>query len=121
MANNDERELLKVSCYLTRHPGLSHEEFYRYWTEEHTPMLDKPMPGAPKVHRYVQLYPIPETIPSLATAPFDGVAKIWFDTLEDAAAMFTSEHYNTVVAADEENFLDRSRTLFMYASEKQII
>lgn len=123
MAGNsdDEGLLLKVSCLLTRRADLSHDEFHRYWTETHTPMLAKPMPGAPTVHRYVQLSPIPENVPALHTAPYDGVAEIWFDSLADAAAMFTSDHYNTVVAQDEENFLDRSKTVFLYAHEKTII
>ena len=90
-------------------------------SENHTPMLAKPHPGAPKVYRYVQLHPIAETVPALNTAPYDGVAEIWFENLADAAAMFTSEHYNTVVAADEENFLDPSRTVFLYAKEKTIL
>lgn len=117
---NPEGTLLKVSCFLTRRPGMSHDEFHRYWTEVHTPMLAKPMPGAPKVYRYVQLYPIPETVPGLRTAPYDGVAEIWFGSLADAAAMFTSDHYNTVVAKDEEKFLDRSKTAFLYAHEKTV-
>lgn len=113
--------LLKVSCLLTRRGDLTHEEFFRYWTEKHTPMLAKPQPGAPKVYRYVQLHPITETVPGLQTAPYDGVAEVWFDDLAGAAAMFTSDHYNTVVAADEEHFLDRSKTVFLYAYEKTIV
>lgn len=122
MTDNTRTEdtLLKVSCFLTRRPDLSHDEFHRYWTEVHTPMLAKPMPGAPRVYRYVQLHPIPDHVPALQTAPYDGVAEIWFDSLEDAAAMFTSDHYNTVVAKDEENFLDRSKTTFLYSLEKAI-
>ena len=122
MANaNNQNTLLKVSCLLTRRADLSHEEFHRYWTEKHTPMLAKPVPGSPKVHRYVQLHPIPEDVPALRTAPYDGVAEIWFDSLADAAAMFTSNHYNMVVAKDEENFLDRSKTVFLYSHEQTII
>ena len=121
MTNDQGVELLKVSCLLTRRPDLTHEQFFRYWTEHHTPMLAKPQPGAPKVYRYVQLHPITETVPALATAPYDGVAEIWFESLDDAAAMFTSDHYNTVVAADAENFLDRSKTVFLYAKEKTIM
>ena len=113
--------LLKVSCFLTRRPDLSHDEFHRYWTEVHTPMLAKPVPGGPKVHRYVQLHTIPQDVPALLTAPYDGVAEIWFDSLEDAAVMFTSDHYNTVVAADEAKFLDRSKTAFLYTHEKQVM
>lgn len=114
-------QLLKVSCLLTRRADLTHAEFHRYWTEKHTPMLAKPQSGGPKVYRYVQLHPIAETVPGLQTAPYDGVAEIWFANLDDAAAMFTSDHYNTVVAADEEHFLDRSKTVFLYAYEKPII
>ena len=123
MTEHDQEpgRLLKVSCLLTRRPDLTHEQFHEYWTNKHTPMLAKPQPGAPKVYRYVQLRPIEETVPELATAPYDGVAEIWVASLTDAAAMFTSEHYRTVVAKDEENFLDRSRTVFLYAYEAGII
>ena len=122
--DNEQRKLdrlLKVSCLLTRRSDLTHEQFFHYWTEKHTPMLAKPLPGAPKVYRYIQLRPIAETVPALRTAPYDGVAEIWFANLDDAAAMFTSDHYNTVVAADEENFLDRSKTAFLYSYETTIL
>ena len=84
-------------------------------------MLAKPDPAGPRVHRYVQLHPISDTVPALKTATYDGVAEIWLESLEDAAAMFTSEHYETVVARDEENFLDRAKTVFLYAEEKVIV
>jgi uncharacterized protein (TIGR02118 family) len=113
--------LLKVSCLLTRRPDLTHEQFFYYWTKKHTPMLAKPMPGAPKVYRYVQLHPTPDTVPGIKLAPYDGVAEIWFENFEDAAAMFTSDHYKTVVAKDEENFLDRAKTAFIYAHEVEIL
>ena len=79
------------------------------------------MPGAPKVYRYIQLDAIPESTPALQTAPYDGAVEIWFDSLGDAAAMFTSPHYNTVVASDEEKFLDRSKSAFLYTHEKTIL
>ena len=120
MPNDQGTGLLKVSCLLTRRPDFTHEQFVRYWTEKHTPMLARPQLGAPKVYRYVQLHPIAETVPALKTARYDGVAEIWFESLEDAAAMFTSKHYNTVATADEDNFLDRSKTAFLYAKEKVI-
>lgn len=119
--DSNTKNLLKVSCLLTRRADLTYEEFLAYWTEKHTPMLAKPAPDGPKVYRYIQLHPISQTVPDLQTAPYDGVAEIWFDKLDDAAAMFTSEHYKTTVAADEEKFLDRSKTLFLYSHEKRII
>lgn len=111
--------LVKVSCLLTRRSDLSHEEFQHYWTEVHTPMLAKPVPGAPKVYRYVQLHTLPDEIAELATAPFSCVAEIWFEKLEDAKAMFTSEHYHSVVSKDEEKFLDLSKTVFLTRTRSQ--
>ena len=35
--------------------------------------------------------------------------------------MFTSEHYEAVVARDEDQFLDRAKTVFLYAEEKVIV
>lgn len=84
-------------------------------------MLAKPMPGAPTIHHYIQLRIIPEDVPVLHTAPYGQVVEIWFDDLAGAAAMFTSDHYNTVVAKDEENFLDRTKTTFLHISEKSIL
>ena len=69
----------------------------------------------------MQLHPIDHDVAASRTAPYDGVAEIWFDDLDAAAAMFTSHQYETVVAADEENFLDRSKTVFVYAHEHSII
>ena len=69
----------------------------------------------------MQLHPLTQTVPGLKTAAYDGVAEIWFANLADAAAMFTSDHYNTVVAADEEHFLDRAKTVFLYAYEQTIM
>ena len=56
-------------------------------------------------------------IPGVATADYDGVAELWVDTVADAADWFTSDTYDTVIAPDEANFLDRTRTRFLYATE----
>ena len=109
--------MIKVSIFLTRRPDLTHEEFVTYWTEKHTPLLADLPPGALQVHRYVQQEPVPEQIPGIATAGFDGVAELWVDSVADAAAWFTSDTYNGNIAADEENFLDRSATRFFYSAE----
>lgn len=113
--------LLKVSCLVTRRPDRTHAEFEQYWTEVHAKMLDKPMPGLPTVHRYVQLHSVPTEASELTVAPYDGVAEIWFDTLEDAVSALTSDHYKAVIAKDEENFLDRSKTVFLFSHEKLIV
>lgn len=109
--------MIKVSIFLTRRPDLTHEEFVAYWSEKHTPLLANLPPGALRVHRYVQLLPTDGEISGFATATSDGVAELWVDSVADAAAWFTSDTYNTDIASDEMNFLDRSATRFLYSTE----
>ena len=112
--------MYKITILLTRRSDLSHEEFVNYWTQKHTPLLAE-LPGDEvTVRRYVQLLPTDDSIPGFETAPADGVAELWVDKVADAAKWFTSETYTTVVAADEANFLDRSKTQVLYATEQII-
>lgn len=113
--------LLKVSCFLVRRPDLTHAQFFRYWTETHVPLLSKPMPGAPDIARSIHLHVAAAAVPGLPLAPYDGVAEIWFDSLDDAKALFANEHYRTVAGKDEENFLDRAKTIFLFSYENKII
>lgn len=112
--------MIKVSIFLTRRRDLTHDEFVSYWTQKHTPMIADLPPGAVQVRRYVQLQPTQDEIPGIATADYDGVAELWVDSIDDAANWFTSEAYTTVIAADEEKFLERDKTRFLYADETAI-
>jgi uncharacterized protein (TIGR02118 family) len=112
--------MIKMTVLLTRRSDLSHEEFIDYWTQQHTPMIAKLPSDEVTVRRYVQLYPTKDSIPGVETTPVDGVAELWVDSVADAAKWFTSETYTTVVADDEDKFLDRSKTRFIYATEEVI-
>ena len=113
--------MVKISCFLTRREGTTHEEFLDYWTQEHTPMVASLPGGATGVHRYVQQYALPDDgITGIETSPYDGVAELWVDSIEDAEAWFAGETYTTTIAADEEHFLDRSKTRFLYSTEHPI-
>ena len=65
--------------------------------------------------------PVRGDLNGLASTPYDGVAEIWFGTFDEAVSALTSEHYKAVIAKDEENFLDRSKTVFLFADERVII
>ena len=112
--------MTKVSIFLTRRSGSTHQEFVDYWTHKHTPLLASLPGGEVPVRRYVQLLPTDDSIPGVETSSYDGVAELWVDTAHDAEQWFTSDTYNTTIAADEENFLDRSKTRFLYATEQTI-
>ncbi|MFC7073521.1 EthD domain-containing protein [Halovenus rubra] len=79
---NSTDGLYKHSAFLVRQEGMSHEEFREYWESNHSP-LAKDIEG---VVRYHTVYPSdPEN------AEFDGVAELYFETLEDLHEALGSE------------------------------
>ena len=66
--------LYKHVALLVRKDGMTHDEFRDYWEHEHTP-LARDIEG---VVRYHTVYPTdPEH------SEFDGVAELYFESLED--------------------------------------
>ena len=112
--------MIKITILLTRRNDLTHEEFIEYWTKKHTPLLATLPSEEVTVSRYVQLMPTGDSIPGVETSSVDAVAELWVDSVADATKWFTSDTYQTTVATDEENFLDRSKTRFIYATEQTI-
>jgi len=66
--------MYKHVALLVRQDGLSHEEFVDYWQTNHTPIA-KNIEG---VVRYHQVLPT-----DAEHAEFDGIAELYFETLED--------------------------------------
>ncbi|WP_406510352.1 EthD domain-containing protein [Streptomyces sp. NBC_00212] len=112
--------MTKISIFLTRRADLTHAEFVDYWTQKHNALIASLPAGEVPVRRYVQLLPTNDEIPGVSNAVYDGVAEVWVDDVADAARWFTSDTYTTVVAEDEEKFLDRSRTRFLYTTESPV-
>jgi uncharacterized protein (TIGR02118 family) len=68
--------MIKSITLAYRKPGLSKEEFYRYWKEQHGPLAARLMPGARK---YVQNHFI--QAPGYQFEA-DGIVEMWYDDLE---------------------------------------
>lgn len=97
--------MYKHTALLVRQPELSHEAFVDYWRDEHTPIAT----DIEGVVRYQQVLP---TDPD--AAEFDGLAELYFETLEELHAALgssVSRNYdpNKEIAAqarsDVDNFL----------------
>jgi len=80
--DGDTDGLYKHSAFLVRKDDMTHEAFREYWEENHSP-LAKDIEG---VVRYHTVYP---TDPG--NAEFDGVAELYFETLEDLHEALGSE------------------------------
>jgi uncharacterized protein (TIGR02118 family) len=107
--------VIKLIYCITRKPGMTHEEFFRYWKEVHGPIGAR-IPG---LRRLVQSHGL--GLPGDGKTPdFDGVAELWFD---DAAALLAARASPEWRAstADEENFIDPSRTAYLVSEEHVIL
>ena len=89
--------MIKTVTILIRRPDLTSEQFHDHWKNVHAPLVL----AMPKVRRYVQCRPL--EAPG-REAPCDGVAEVWYDSMEDFLATADSPEYERLLA-DEKNFM----------------
>jgi uncharacterized protein (TIGR02118 family) len=100
---------------ITRKDGLSVEQFQNHWREHHGPLAAE----VPELRRYVQDHPLPELYGGRNAPLCDGVAEAWFDSLEDLQRS-TERPQVKAVRADEPNFMDVSKLIFLLTVDFEI-
>ena len=106
--------MIKVLVAIHKKPGMSREEFSRYWQEVHAPLAEK-MPG---VRRYI-INPAIE-VPGMSEPAFDGLAELWFDDVAAMEAAFASPA-GRETSGDVAAFAQPGRMLFVVAEEIAIV
>jgi uncharacterized protein (TIGR02118 family) len=90
----------KAIILLTRADGASHDDFARWWLQQHSP-LAKQLPGLRQgVFNLVE---------NPANGDPDGVSELWFDSQSDFEAAYASEIGKSVVADSLANVSGRRR------------
>jgi uncharacterized protein (TIGR02118 family) len=112
--------LIKLSVFLTRRAGMSHQEFISYWTNEHARLILSLEEFTSAIRRYTQQHPL-ESPEGLPKAPYDGTAEVWLDDMAALEQAFGREVYASRVVPDEERFFDRAKTVILITEEKHII
>jgi len=102
--------MIKVVYCITKKPGLSDEEFFRYWKDVHGPIGAR-IPGLRKL---VQSHTI--TIPGDHRVTYDGVAELWFDDLAALNAARQSPEWRASTD-DEAHFIDPSKVAYFVTQE----
>ena len=89
--------MIKMVFPLRRREGMSREEFQRYWRGQHAPLVERHA-EALHIRRYVQVHARDTDLDDAIAGPrgsapryYDGVAELWWDSLDDLLAAFTSE------------------------------
>jgi len=121
--------MIKLVFCLRRQPHLSREEFQRYWRERHAPLV-REAAAAMGVRRYVQVHtltsPVNEGLRRGRGGPeeYDGVAELWFDSLETLAAAGATLEGRAAgrrLLEDERRFIDLARSPVWIAEEHEVV
>ncbi len=107
--------MVKLVWCVTRKPGMSLEEFQRYWRDVHGPIAAK----VPGVRRYIQSHVLPSAGDGEREA-YDGIAEIWFDDHEAMQSSLASPEFHAT-AADGPNFLDMAGLVRFLTTEVRVI
>lgn len=124
--------MIKITYCLTRKPGLTLAEFQHYWFNHHAPLVARHREVL-RIARYVQLhtgtFEATDTIRMsrvggrLQDAPaiYDGVAQLWWASLEDLnTASSEALAAGRDLLEDEAKFIDFSRSPLWFGEEKVI-
>ncbi|GAA4524038.1 MULTISPECIES: EthD family reductase [Nonomuraea] len=102
--------MIKVVAVIRRKPGLSREEFLRFWQEEH-PALVLALPG-------LRGYRQNPAVEHRKQWPWDGSAELWFDDVRAVKAAFDSPEAGPL-RAHEEHFIEALE--WFLASETEVL
>ena len=107
--------MIKLIYCITKKPGMTDEEFFKYWKNVHGPIGAR-IPG---LRRLVQSHCI-NVSGDARPADFDGMAELWFD---DMAALLEARKRPEWQASgeDEKNFIDERRVAYFVTAEHEII
>jgi uncharacterized protein (TIGR02118 family) len=122
--------MVKLVFTLHRREGMSREDFHRYWRDQHGPLVQRHA-ATLHIRRYVQVY-LHETYLNEAVAAargsqpqfYDGVAELWWDSLEDLAAVMSGEAAQAAVQElleDEQRFIDLPRSPLWLGEENVVV
>ncbi|MET0546359.1 MAG: EthD domain-containing protein [Caulobacterales bacterium] len=115
--------MIKLIAFVKRKPSLTHEEFQKYYEERHVPLI---MDLIPLCSDYRRNYLNPSArIESpvggrgAGGMDFDAITEVWYteDAFARMQAATAQSDIGERIAADEENFVDRSATIMWLAKE----
>ena len=121
--------MIKLTFCVHRLATLSRVEFQRYWLEQHGPLV-RELASVLGIRRYVQVHTLTTSLNQAlrrgrgSPEEYDGIAELWFDSLEDlAAAGATTEgrEAGRRLLDDERRFIDLARSPIWVASEHQVV
>ncbi len=120
--------MIKLIYCISKRDDISSEEFYRYWLDEHGPLVES-VANAIGACRYVQSHTILPEVNAVfqqgrgLEPPFDGITEVWWPTqsaFEQGSATPEGIAAGRALAEDEARFIDFSRSRVFLSEEHEI-
>jgi len=106
--------MIKLVYCITRKPGMTDEDFFRYWKDVHGPIGSR----IPHLRRLIQSRRI--VVSGDKYQPnYDGMVELWFDDVQALLAARQTPEWKAATQ-DEANFIDHKRTAY-FVSEEHVI
>lgn len=122
--------MIKLVFTLRRREGITRDEFQLYWREKHAPLVQRHA-AALHIRRYIQVHLAETDLDEAIAAPrssqprlYDGVAELWWDSLEDLSAVFSTDAGQAAAQElldDEQRFIDLPRSPLWLGEENVVI
>jgi len=121
--------MIRMTFCLKRRPGLTLKEFQDYWRDTHAPLVQKHS-SALRIKRYQQIHTFEDSslAPFLASrnslASYDGVAELWFDSLEVVLSNKDDPEARKAGKAlleDEKRFIDLENSPIFFGNEHLVV
>jgi len=120
--------MIKLVYCLRKRDDIDSEQFYRYWREEHGPLV-KSVAEAISASRYVQSHTILPQLNALMLESrgledaYDGITEVWWDSQADLERGMASPEgidAQAKLIEDESRFIDFSRSRLFMTEEHAI-
>ena len=120
--------MIKLTFVLVRRPEFSRADFQTYWRDRHAPLVAS-VREVLRIRRYIQTHSFPPDVSEPlrqsrgAPADYDGVAQLWWDSLEDVAAASADPagaEAGRRLLEDERRFIDLARSPLWWGEEATI-
>jgi len=101
---------IKLFAFIRRRPGMAPDDFHAFWRDEHAawiaanPELRRHLRRYELNHRIAEDYAREQTSGEVASGDYDGVAVMWFDSLDAFTAFNTAPGFAEWRAEDAPKF-----------------
>ncbi|KAJ9612929.1 hypothetical protein H2200_002870 [Cladophialophora chaetospira] len=112
---------VQVTVFIKRKPGMSEEEFHKYWTEVHAPLVEEWLAKHGGL-RYVQHHTpswlrqqVSAAWAELGASPnmadYDGIGEVTVRNIQDLKTALEDLYYRDRVVPDQLAFMDTNSTI----------